>query len=305
MTTDRRRTLVRRTLITVAIFAIVGLGASWFAASALIAPKQFVVGAPPSGLNAIAFTTPSESGSVISGWHTRPTNSNSANANSGVIVLLHGVRGSRLAMVDRARMLNEAGYATVLIDFQAHGESPGREITMGYLERHDVRAAVAYARREHPHEPIGVIGVSLGGAAALLGSPLEIDALVLEAVYTTIDVAVHNRVADLLGPLAPVPTSLLLMQLQPRLGIATSELRPIDHIARVDCPVFVLSGTNDRHTTVADDDALLAAAVEPKQLWMVDGAAHVDLYGHDPARYRDHVLQFFHSSFHAAQKQPQ
>jgi alpha-beta hydrolase superfamily lysophospholipase len=285
-------------LIAAMLLVIAGLGASWFVAGALIAPRPLAIGPPPAGLNVIAFTVPSESGSVIAGWHTRPERINGVDAKNGVIVLLHGVRGSRLAVVDRARMLHAAGYATVMIDFQAHGESPGREITMGYLERHDVRAAIAYARREHPGEPVGVIGVSLGGAAAMLASPLEIDALVVEAVYTTIDEAVHNRVADVLGPLAMVPTSLLLMQLQPRMGIATSELRPISHIASVGCPVFVLSGTDDRHTTPADTAAMFATAKEPKQLWMVNGAAHVDLYGHDPSGYRDRVLDFLHSAFH-------
>jgi len=52
----------------------------------------------------------------------------------GTIVLMHGVRANRLSMVRRAEMLHRAGYSVLLFDFQAHGESPGSHITMGYLE---------------------------------------------------------------------------------------------------------------------------------------------------------------------------
>ncbi|WP_182867159.1 alpha/beta hydrolase [Rhodopirellula sp. JC639] len=281
-----RRRLLRRAMVATSCVIAVALAASWMVAGALIAPSPRLIGAPPQELNATAFSVPSDSGAMISGWQTRP------DASKGVIVLLHGIRGSRLVMLDRARMLHDAGYATVMIDLQAHGESPGEAITIGHLEQHDVRAAVEFARREHPDQPIGVIGVSLGGAAALLASPLDIDALVLEAVYPDIRDAVHNRVAARLGRFATIPASLLLLQLQPRLGISPSELRPIDHMAEIDCPVCIVSGTDDRHTTVAETRAMFDAAREPKRLWLVDGARHVDLHHHNSAAYRRTILGF-------------
>ncbi len=35
-----------------------------------------------------------------------------------------------------------------------------------------------------------------------------------------------------------------------------------------------------------------ARANEPKRLWLVEGAGHVDLEGFAPAEYRNHVLAF-------------
>ncbi|QDV46069.1 Alpha/beta hydrolase family protein [Stieleria neptunia] len=274
-------------MIATSCSIMAGLIASWFVAGALVAPSPRVIGDPPRELNATSFTVNSESGSVVSGWQTQPHSGN------GVIVLLHGIHGSRLSMLERARMLHDAGYATVMIDFQAHGESPGDTITIGYLEQHDVRAAVEFARREHPGEPIGVIGVSLGGAAALLASPLQIDALVLESVYPNIHDAIHNRVAAKLGPLASIPASMLLLQFQPRLGFSPQELRPIDHLPGVGCPVCVASGSEDRHTTASETQAMFSAAPEPKRLWLVDGAEHVDLFRKDPIQYRERIVGFF------------
>jgi len=86
----------------------------------------------------------------------------------GAIVLMHGVWSNRRTMVQRARVLHEHGFAVLLFDFQAEGESPGKHITFGHLEGLDAAAAVAFARQRLPGERVGAIGVSLGGAAALL-----------------------------------------------------------------------------------------------------------------------------------------
>ena len=207
-----------------------GFVASWFVAGALVAPSHRVVGKPPSELNASTFTLESDSGSTIAGWHTKTDSSN------GVIVLFHGIRSSRLSMLDRALAFHDAGFSTVMIDLQAHGASTGDAITVGYLEQHDVRAAIEHARKMHPGEKIGVVGVSLGGAATLLATPLDIDAVVLESVYPSIRDAVHNRVSAKLGSMSFVPATLLLIQLQPRLGISPDQLRPIDHMSKLGCP---------------------------------------------------------------------
>lgn len=290
--TRQRRRLVRYLIWTIALVFTALVVVSWQVAAAIIAPRPSVVGLPPEDLHAVAFTLTSRSGSTIAGWHARPA------PGRGVVVLLHGIRSSRLAMLERARMLHEAGYATVLIDFQAHGESPGAAITAGHLERYDVHAAVDYARAAHPGEPVAVIGVSLGAAAAVLASPLAIDALIIESVYADVVDAVRNRVAIRLGPLASVPVELLLMHWRQRLGIEPAELRPIVRMSELGCPVFVISGSADRHTLPAETHAIFDAAVPPKALWLVEGAGHVDLQAQDPSEYRRRVLDFLDRHLH-------
>jgi alpha-beta hydrolase superfamily lysophospholipase len=197
-------------------------------------------------------------------------------------------------MVDRARVLNAAGYSTLLIDFQGTGESPGDAITFGWRERLDVLAAVQALQQALPDEPIGIIGVSLGGAATLLAAPtLEVQGVVLEAVYPSIDVAVQNRLRMRFGSLGVALSPLLLAQLHPRLGVRPSDLKPVDRIALLRCPVLVIGGTADRHTTVADTQRLYAAAVEPKDLWLIPNAAHVDYLRAAGDAYRQRVLAFF------------
>ncbi len=273
-----------------AIILLVGfalaISVSWFVASELISPAPSVVRLPDTTLPVEAFRLKSPSGSLLAGWHLDTKN------DQGVIVLFHGIRGTRLSMFKRAEFLYEHGYSVVLIDFQAHGESSGDTMTIGYLEKLDVLAAIKYAEEAHRDEPIGVIGVSLGGASALLASPQGIDALIVESAYPDIRRAVHNRVKARLGLLSWIPTEVLLLQLEPRLGFSVSELAPIDSIASLSCPVFVISGTDDLYTTKGETEALYGRANNPKQLWVVDGVAHQDVYNERPMLYKENVIHF-------------
>lgn len=56
--------------------------------------------------------------------------------------------------------------------------------------------------------------------------------------------------------------------------------------------VLVLHGAIDQHTPIEEAKAVFAAAAEPKTLWIVDGAAHVDLYHFAPQAYEEKVGAF-------------
>src|SRR5439155_11809470 len=101
----------------------------------------------------------------------------------------------KLAMLGQRGLVKAEGFSVLLFDFQAHGESTGARITFGHREGQDAAAAIAYMRARLAGERVGAIGSSLGGAAALLApKPLEIDALVLESVYSDIRSATENRI---------------------------------------------------------------------------------------------------------------
>jgi fermentation-respiration switch protein FrsA (DUF1100 family) len=144
-----------------------------------------------------------------------------------------------------------------------------------------------------PTARVAIIGSSLGGVAALLATPpLKVDALILEEVYPTIETATRNRMENYLGGIGRVLTPALLNQLRWQLGVSASQLRPVDHIGDVQCPVFIISGEKDRNTRPADTRMLFEHAGSPKQLWFVPNAGHVDLYRATAVDYESRVLAF-------------
>src|ERR1039457_1100485 len=282
--------LTRRWKIFSALFfaaAILGAIFVWSMGSIFIAPSNRPIGNPPASLHAQPVEFSSASGAMIHGWLV------AGQPGKGVVILMHGVHANRLSLVARAEFLSRAGYSVLLFDFQGHGESIAKTITFGFLESRDASAAVKFVREKFPGEKIGVIGISLGAASALLAEPpLPVSALVLESSYPTIYQATEDRMAIRFGFLGKLVTPLQICQLQPRLGIGLDDLKPILHAAKITVPKFFIAGTADCDTTMPESRALFAAAVKPKQIWLLAGVAHVDMHAFAKAEYERRIFEF-------------
>lgn len=277
-------------IISLIVLVLIGISITYFIGSLLSKPRPSQIGNAPQDFPVENISFKSESGSLIYGWFI------AGEANKGGILLMHGVRSNRLQMLNRARFLNQAGYSVLLFDFQAHGESLGENITFGYLESLDAEAGYNYLKSKLNHQSIGVIGVSLGGAAALLGKvSQQADALILESVYPTLEKAVANRLALRLRAIGKYLSPFLTWQTKWRLGFSVDQLKPIEHISQVTGAVFVIAGLEDHHTTAAESQALFSAAKEPKKLWMVESAGHINFDAHQPEKYKATVLKFFNT----------
>ena len=258
--------------------------------SAITRRRKVMEHANPSALDVRPVSFPSDSGATIRAWFL------AGSPGSGAVLLLHGVGADRRSMVARARFLHTLGYSVLLPDFQAHGESEGARITFGALERLDVDAAIGFLRECCRGERVGMIGVSLGGAAALLASGrLPADAYVLESVFPTIRQALEARLRVWLGPLGVLSrliASPVMAAVGADIGVAEHALCPIDVIGRVGSPVFVIAGTRDSYTPLHESRALFEQAREPKTFWAVEGARHEDLHVFAGALYEQRVGDF-------------
>lgn len=278
----------RRKLIVSVILAglFIGLAAAWILGGQLCASRNHPVSAPKD-LSVKDVTFPSASGTTIHGWLVLSA------TNRGVVILQHGVRGCRTDMIDRARFLSAAGYCVLLFDFQAHGESIGKQITFGHLESRDSQAAVAFVKQRFPGQPIGVIGVSLGGATALLAEPaLDVQALVIELAFTDIVTATKDRLEWIMCRPARLLSPLLTYQIPMRIGVKFDDLRPIDRVAEIKTPKLFLNGTLDPRTKFSEAQEMFDRAAEPKVFFPVEGAGHVDLHHFLGEPYERLVLEF-------------
>lgn len=270
------------------VFILIFFSVVILTGSILSLPHQNNIGEPSDKLKAEKVLFPSKSGSNISGWFIPGKN------NMGGILLLHGLKSNRLQMMKRAEFLNENGYSILMIDFQSHGESIGDGITFGYLEALDAEAAFTFLENKLPNNHIGVIGVSLGGAAALLGQVAEKSkAIIIESVYPTIEEAIKNRLVRYLGKSGKYLSPLLILQIKYRLNIDINRLHPIERIKNIKGAVLVICGSADKYTTLAESERMFEQAKEPKQFWVVNGAAHVDFSCFDENHYKTKVLSFF------------
>jgi uncharacterized protein len=270
-------------IIVFTLFAVSVIGAG----EMLSRSAKHLVGNPPHDLHAKSVEILSANQEKVSGWVVR------GQKDFGVILLLHGVRSDRRSMVDRARFLNKLGYSIVLIDLPAHGESTGERITYGRHEAEGVSAALTYISEEFPSEKIGVIGTSLGAASFVFTrSIVKPSAVVLESMYPTIEEAVSDRLSLHLGDIGKSLTPLLLWQLPLWSSISSDQLKPIVELPLMHTPVLIAAGSTDKHTTLAETKRLFDNANSPKELWVVEGAAHVDLHHFNQAIYEEKISVF-------------
>jgi alpha-beta hydrolase superfamily lysophospholipase len=271
-------------LIALAVLLLVGAAIVWTIGSKLIAvaPRPVAL-AGPDFEDVVLRAAPDQrvAGSWLPG------------RGRGAVLLLHGIHGDRRDMADRARFLNAQGYAVLLIDLPGQGASTASFVTFGLREADGVRAALEELRRRAPGQRIGVIGVSLGAASLVLCRDCPpVDAVVLESMYPTIEEAVANRLRMRLGPVGGPLSALLLWQLPLRLGIRPDALHPIKYLGEVKAPVLIAAGSADLHTTLSETQRLYEAAAQPKALWVVEGAAHVNLHAYAREEYERRIGAF-------------
>lgn len=267
--------VLRWTIVITLAAGVVFVAGSWIAAQRLTRARPSIIGPPPDDfpfpIESVTFSTADHQ--TLNGWFVP------AKKNAPAIVLLHGFGGSRKQMLPRARYFREQGYSVLLYDARACGESTGDAITFGFRERHDLIAAVSWLK-VHGHDRIACLGVSQGGATIAFAAEHlpEIRCAICESVYDEMVHAVDHRTRHYLCVPGAVGACLMVPFAEHRLGFNIHDVRPVDHIAMLKCPVFVISGDCDDKTSPDDTHRLFAAAKEPKELWIVPDAKHQDLY---------------------------
>lgn len=282
--------MLRRRVLTLSALPVVlslGLAASWAAGSLLVGATPADVPPPAPPARTIALASADGLRLAADYWPGR-------HPDSPAVLLIHGNGASRASLTGNAAWLAARGYAAMTLDLRGHGESDAADKTFGLRESRDAEAALAWLRGRG-HRRVAAIGISLGGAAALLGEdgPLAADALILQAVYPDIRRAIRNRIAGLLGTLpAALLEPLLSLQARPRIGAWPSRLSPIAAIGRYRRPVLVIGGGADRHTPAPETRALYDAAAGPKALWIAPGYDHDPICRIESAEYRARVARF-------------
>lgn len=277
-----------------AALLLLGLVASLLVGSLLSAPTPSSVPAASAPAHDLRLASGDGLSLAATYWPGRT-------ASAPAILLLHGNGASRAATAANAEWLAARGYAALTIDLRGHGESDSAPKSFGLAEFRDAEAGVAWLRRQG-HARVGVIGISLGGASALLGEqgPVSADALVLQAVYPDIRRGIRNRIGGVLGSWpAAFLEPLLSFQSRFRLGVWPPRLSPLRAVGGYRGDVLVIGGGADGHTPPDETRALYAAVPGRKALWIAPGLDHRQTCDMQSEEYRSRLLAFFGASLGA------
>ena len=211
------------------------------------------------------------------------------------IVLCHGHNGCRDRFTRLLRPLHEAGFHVLLFDQRAHGQSGGSLCTYAHEEQHDVVAAAEWLRAETGIERLGLLGVSMGGAAALLAAETaRADAVVTDCAFARMEDMVEQNFFYLPQPVRePVSRSVrywatrwcgdVIGSVHPEAAVRSWEGRPL----------LVIHGERDLLVPKEHGRRLHRAGGPNAEWWLVPGAHHARCLGKARREYTDRVSRFF------------
>lgn len=192
----------------------------------------------------------------------------------GTVIQFHGNAGNLTSHYRSLTWVTEHGYDLLTFDYRGYGRSEGSPSPEG-LHR-DALATIALARSTPApsEEPdLVLIGQSLGGAVLLramvdLQERARVRAVVVEGTFASFTAMAAHVVKRpvFTHPLAPIAMALVSDRYAP--AGAIEKVAPI--------PLLVVHGQRDAIVPASFGCEIFALAREPKELWLVPGAGHIE-----------------------------
>ena len=215
----------------------------------------------------------------------------------GTIFYLHGVGDAKIGGIALTRLWYTNGYNVLLYDSRQHGESGGKYCTYGYYEKKDVSTAIDYilSRTDIQAGGIGIFGTSMGAAIALQAAAIDsrILAVVAEAGFTdlrTIFVDYQRRIAKLPWHFL---RNFAMSRSQNIARFKARDVSPLEEVKRLTTPVLFIHGTKDEFIKVEYSKILFKNATGPKDLLLIEGANHNDVWEVGGTVYERNIIDFF------------
>ena len=213
------------------------------------------------------------------------------------VMLLHGYQRGIEETQSLGAQLHARGFTVFVFDFRACGRSGGRFTTIGRREPEDAAAALAWlCERLGPDAPVGVLGISMGGAVALdlAAADSRVRAVVTDSAFATLMAAVRRRFAGLPRPVLPL-YYLSMWAAEAQCRARVRDVRPVEAARRLrGTPVLLIHATADEVVPYSEALALAGALDAPHCLWTIPGGQHAETRFERPSEYLDRVSGFFH-----------
>jgi pimeloyl-ACP methyl ester carboxylesterase len=290
----------RRALRTFRLLALVGIvvgsfgyaGISLLIAHILTGPnnRPTVIDAQEISGDAMAWSARTSDGLTLRGWYC-PTPERRR-----LIVLVHGMGGSRDEMARIGRDLHADGYDVLLFDLRGHGLSDRSRLYMGGRERGDIRAVLDWATRKgYPSDRVGWLGYSMGASTLLMEAAqnARIRTVVLDSPFGNLpelldrQLTQHSHLPRWFNPG-------ILTAARIAYGVRTDNLIPLRSALQWGRrPMLLIHGEADSIVPVAQARQIARVVGPTCQAVILPGVEHVGAYKQAPRRYIAAVDRFF------------
>ncbi len=235
--------------------------------------------------------------------HFLPCSDPGAGINRRFVIIAHGYTYTHHGSIKYASIMKNLGFNVVMFDERFHGESGGKNCTLGYYEQRDLATVIDDTFNRFGADLfLGTYGESMGAVTAIL-EQADDDRLRF--------VVADCPFADLEGQLRHLVKRTRFIPVWPSLAIAkmlfwaktkarVADVRPIDAVTRAKQPMLFIHGRSDGFIPFDNSVRLHAACSGPKELYLAgNDARHAESYRKNRDEYtevvnrfmRDHVLK--------------
>jgi fermentation-respiration switch protein FrsA (DUF1100 family) len=215
------------------------------------------------------------------------------------LIAIHGYTGKREHMYSYARYYAEKGYNILTPDMRSHGDSEGKLIGMGWLDKEDVKLWIDYVLNLDPEAEIVLHGVSMGGATVMMTSgedlPENVKAIIDDCGYTSVwdEFTDEARYLFHISQFPILYTASAISKL--RAGYSFQEASAIEQVKKTDIPIFFIHGSEYNFVNTDMVYSLYDACPTQKDIYVVDGAGHGQSLYLNPDLYFEKVFNFIDS----------
>ncbi len=211
-------------------------------------------------------------------------------------ILIHGYSGNHSDMESLAYQYYSWGYSVLLPDNRAHGESEGKYIGMGWLDRKDILKWMDWLMSMDPDSEIVIHGVSMGAAAVMMTAGENhpnLKAAIEDCGYTSVwDIFSDELKALFHLPSFPVMNACSAV-MKMKAGYSPKEASSIRQLKKTDVPMLFIHGSKDKFVAFRMLDINYDAKIKGyKEKIVFEGAKHAQSETLDPERYYSAVRSF-------------
>ena len=216
-----------------------------------------------------------------------------------VVICFHGYTSQGLSdYIGLSDYYLKRGFAMLLPDARAHGQSEGEYIGFGCLDRKDALVWIDWVIQECG-EDVEIIlhGTSMGGATVLMASGLElpkqVKGIVSDCGFTS-PKEVFTHVLNSMYHLPAFPAIQGADIINKKLaGYGMDECNAKQEVRKAKVPILFIHGSNDTFVPCKMCHEIYDYCAAPKKKLIVEGAAHAESYYKDMEKYEQALTDFF------------
>lgn len=198
-----------------------------------------------------------------------------------LVICNHGYTGTGITnCASVAVFFHNLGYDCLIVDHRGHGQSEGKYIGFGILDRYDCRKWIEYIdSRFCKSKKIVLYGVSMGATTAIMTTGFtdlsdSVKAIIADCAFTSpYDVFAHILKRDY--HLMPFPVMNISDSMcRKRAGYGFRDYSTLDALKTNKLPVFFIHGKADNFVPTYMSEQNYKACNSPKEIYLVENAGH-------------------------------